>query len=182
MKLIKTLITTALLGASVFSFQSTVYAMENEQIDKILHLFEQKDFKSALAIIRPLAEQGDGVAQGMLAMLYRNGDGIKQDYFEAIKWYKKSAEQGVDIAQYELAGMYINGLGVKQNYQEAIKWYQKAAENNNPQAQAIVGAAYMGGIGVKQNFATAKKWFGKACDNKEQKGCEMYKQLNQGTK
>jgi TPR repeat protein len=39
----------------------------------------------------------------MLAMLYRNGDGIKQDYFEAIKWYKKSAEQGVDIAQYDLA-------------------------------------------------------------------------------
>ncbi len=40
----------------------------------------------------------------------------------------------------------------------------------------------MGGIGVKQNFATAKKWFSKACDNKEQKGCEMYKQLNQGVK
>ena len=28
MKLTKTLLTTALLGASVFSFQSTVYAME----------------------------------------------------------------------------------------------------------------------------------------------------------
>lgn len=130
MKLTKTFLTTALFGAYVFSFQSTVYAMENEQIDKILHLFEQKDFKSALAIIRPLAEQGDGVAQGMLAMLYKNGDGIKQDYFEAIKWYKKSAEQGVDIAQYDLAGMYINGLGVKQNYQEAFKWLKEAAEQD----------------------------------------------------
>lgn len=89
MKLTKTLLTTALLGASIFSFQSTVYAMEEEQFDKIIHLFEQKDFKSALAIIRPLAEQGDGIAQGMLAVLYKNGDGIKQDYFEAIKWYKK---------------------------------------------------------------------------------------------
>ncbi|HHF5435425.1 TPA: tetratricopeptide repeat protein [Haemophilus influenzae] len=146
MKLTKTLITTALLGASVFSFQSTVYAMEEEQFDKIVHLFEQKDFNSALAIIRPLAEQGDGVAQAMLAALYKNGDGVKE------------------------------------NKTEAIKWYQKAAENNNSRAQAIVGLAYMGGIGVKQNFATAKKWFGKACDNKEQKGCEMYKQLNQGTK
>lgn len=111
MKLTKTLLTTALFGASIFSFQSTVYAMEEEQVDKIVHLFEQKDFKSALAIIRPLAEQGDGIAQGMLAVLYKNGDGIKQDYFEAIKWYKKSAEQGVRIAQYDLAGMYINGLG-----------------------------------------------------------------------
>lgn len=58
MKLTKTLLTTALLGASIFSFQSTAYAMEQEQIDKVVHLFEQKDFKSALAIIRPLAERG----------------------------------------------------------------------------------------------------------------------------
>lgn len=41
--------------------------MEDEQVDKIVHLFEQKDFNSALAIIQPLAEQGDGIAQGMLA-------------------------------------------------------------------------------------------------------------------
>ena len=135
MKLTKTLITTALLGASIFSFQSTVYAMEEEQVDKIVHLFEQKDFKSALAIIRPLAEQGDGIAQGMLAVLYKNGDGIKQDYFEAIKWYKKSAEQGVRIAQYDLAGMYINGLGVKQNYQEGFKWLKEAAEQDDVDAQ-----------------------------------------------
>lgn len=56
MKLIKTFLTTVLLGASIFSFQSTVYAMEDEQVDKIVHLFEQKDFNSALAIIQPLAE------------------------------------------------------------------------------------------------------------------------------
>ena len=68
-------------------------------------------------------------------MLYKNGDGIKQDYFEAIKWYKKSAEQGVRIAQYDLAGMYINGLGVKQNYQEGFKWLKEAAEQDDVDAQ-----------------------------------------------
>ncbi len=48
MKLTKTLLTTALLDASIFSFQSTIYAMEEEQLDKIIHRFEQKDGKSAL--------------------------------------------------------------------------------------------------------------------------------------
>ena len=85
MKLTKILLTTALFGASIFSFHSTVYAMEGEQVEKVVHLFEQKDFNSALAIIRPLAEQGDGIAQAMLAALYKNGDGVKQDYFEAVK-------------------------------------------------------------------------------------------------
>ena len=95
---------------------------------------------------------------------------------------KKAANQNDTESQMILGDIYYDGDGVKENKTEAIKWYQKAAENNNSRAQAIVGVAYMGGIGVKQNFATAKKWFGKACDNKEQKGCEMYKQLNQGTK
>lgn len=56
MRFTKTLFTIALLGTSIFSFQSTVYAMEDEQVDKIVHLFEQKDFNSALAIIQPLGE------------------------------------------------------------------------------------------------------------------------------
>ena len=49
------------------------------------------------------AEQGDLVAQYNLALCYENGEGVKEDKTEAVKWYKKAAEQGQAKAQYNTA-------------------------------------------------------------------------------
>ena len=53
MKLTKTLLTTALLGASVFSFQSTAWAIEQSQIIQVEQLYKQKDFKAMLELFNP---------------------------------------------------------------------------------------------------------------------------------
>ena len=60
--------------------------------------------------------------------MYRNGEGVPQDYAEAVKWYRLAAEQGDADAQYNLGLMYDNGNGVPQDYKEAVKWYRLAAE------------------------------------------------------
>ena len=116
MKLTKTLLTTALLGASVFSFHSTAWAIEQSQMTQVAQLYKQKDFKAILAIIQPLAEQGDAIAQSLLGSVYEEGQGVKQDYFEAVKWYRQAAEQGHATAQANLGSMYAKGQGVKQDY------------------------------------------------------------------
>ncbi|WP_146113983.1 tetratricopeptide repeat protein, partial [Haemophilus influenzae] len=67
-------------------------------------------------------------AQFNLGNMYYNGHGVKQDDFEAVKWYRKAAEQGYADAQFNLGNMYYNGHGVKQDDFEAVKWYRKAAE------------------------------------------------------
>jgi len=56
--------------------------------------------------------------------MYENGSGVKQDYAEAAKWYRKAAERGDARAQYNLGFMYLNGTGVPQDYAEAEKWYK----------------------------------------------------------
>lgn len=78
--------------------------------------------------------------------------------------------------------MYGDGRGVKQDDFEAVKWFRKAADQGHAKAQVLLGLSYILGKGVQVNKVLAKEWFGKACDNGEQQGCEMYKQLNQGTK
>ena len=88
MRFTKTLLTTALLGASIFSFQSTAWAIEQSQMTQVAQLYKQKDFKAILAIIQPLAEQGDAIAQVLLGGMYEEGLGVKQDVFEAVKWYR----------------------------------------------------------------------------------------------
>ena len=74
------------------------------------------------------AEQGDPKAQYELGLMYAKGDGVPEDYQEAVKWYRKAAEQGQASAQSKLGGMYYLGQGVPTDYKEAAKWFQLAAE------------------------------------------------------
>ena len=51
------------------------------------------------------------------------GQGVPQDYKEAVKWYRLSAEQGLAQAQNNLGLMYQNGRGVPQDYALAHMWF-----------------------------------------------------------
>ena len=44
------------------------------------------------------AEQENAMAQYNLGVMYKNGQGVKQDYEKAVYWYKKAAEQGDEYA------------------------------------------------------------------------------------
>ena len=67
--------------------------------------------------------------------MYREGRGIKQNYTEAVKWYKKAAQQGDDVAQNNLGVMYHNGTGIYKDLRQAKYWYQKSAAQGNDQAK-----------------------------------------------
>ena len=129
MRFTKALFTTALFGASVFSSQSTAWAMEQSQIIQVGQLYKQKDFKAILAIIQPLAEQGDAIAQALLGEMYEKRLGVKQDDFEAVKWYRKAADQGNANAQFILGMSYLLGKGVQVNKFLAKEWLGKACDN-----------------------------------------------------
>ena len=80
------------------------------------------DYTTALRLLRPLADQGDPIAQSQLGVLYAEGRGLPQNYEEAIKWYRKAADQGEAGAQFNLGLSYQYGKGVPQDYVQAHKW------------------------------------------------------------
>ncbi len=65
------------------------------------------------------AEQGDAGAQCNLGVIYAKGNGVPQNYAEAVKWYRRAAEQDDPAAQSNLGAMYDHGDGVPQDYVEA---------------------------------------------------------------
>ena len=67
-------------------------------------------------------------AQNTLGNMYYNGEGVKQDYKEANKWFRKAGDQGYAESQYYLAWSYQHGQGVKQDDKEASKWFRKAGD------------------------------------------------------
>jgi TPR repeat protein len=58
---------------------------------------------------------------------YQEGEGVLQDYVQAVAWWRKAAKQGHDAAQVELGLMYEKGEGVPQDYMQAYMWFNLAA-------------------------------------------------------
>ena len=110
------------------------------------------------------AEQGEVDAQNNLGTMYANGEGVPQDYKEAMKWYRLAAEQGDAFAQYALGDMYANGQGVSQDEGEAMKWFRMAAEQGNANAQHNLGDMYADGRGASQDEGEAVKWYRAAAE------------------
>jgi len=79
------------------------------------------------AAVRALAEQGHADAQFVLGTMYRDGQGVAQDYTETLRWWRKAAELGVVDAQYALGNMYAGGSGIAQDAILAYMWYSIAA-------------------------------------------------------
>ena len=50
----------------------------------------------------PRAERGDAAAQSELGWKYAKGDGVTQNYPEAVKWFRKAADQDHAASQSNL--------------------------------------------------------------------------------
>jgi uncharacterized protein len=116
----------------------------------------------SIAESRKAAEKGDAEAQNNLGVAYATGDGVTQNFDEAVKWFRKAAERGNANAQANLGVAYDKGDGVPLDRSEAAKWFRKAAEQGHATSQIALGLAYAYGRGVAKNPAETAKWYRKA--------------------
>ena len=125
---------------------------------------ERGDNAAALLEWRAFAAQGDGDAQASLGLLYARGEGVPQDYAEAVKWFRLSAATGSAIGQNNLGHMYRNGLGVPQNYATAVLYYRLSAAQGYALAQGSLGAMYQNGDGIRRDYVEAHTWYALAAE------------------
>jgi uncharacterized protein len=157
-KRIKTILAGGLLALALFGT-----AMAGP-LEDALAAYQRGDYATALSHWRPLADQGNAVAQNGLGRMYAQGQGVAQDYRQALIWLRKAVDQGYAGAQNNLGWMYAKGLGVPQDYQQAVEWYRKAADQGYAIAQNNLGLAYENGQGVARDYQQAVAWFRKAAD------------------
>ena len=135
--------------------------------------YNSGDYATALSEWRPLAEQGDALAQYNLGFMYSKGQGVQQDYTTARQWYEQAAAQGDALAQSNLGLMHTKGLGVPQDYTTARQWYEQAAAQGEAVAQFNLGVVYHNGEGVPQDFVQAHKWYNLAGANGYKKAVDL---------
>jgi hypothetical protein len=119
-----------------------------------------------VAAIRKAAEQGNADAQSKLGAMYHNGQGLPQDYSQALYWGRKAAEQGYAKAQDNIGVSYFHGQGVPQDYVQAAYWYRKAAEQGFAKAQGHLGVMYYQGQALPQDYGQAYFWMALAASGK----------------
>ena len=87
-----------------------------------------QDYAAGREWFPPLAVlSGHGDAEYILGTMYANGQGVPQDYAEAVKWFRLAAERGDADAQYALGLMYQSGHGVSQDYTLSHMWFDLLA-------------------------------------------------------
>ena len=113
------------------------------------------------------AEAGDANAQHKLGFMYKNGQGVEQDFKKALKWWQKAADQGDVLAETYAQMLLKEHPKLKQNPKERgedAKTTKAKAEAGDAYAQYELGKWYAICRGVKQDFKKALKWYKKAAD------------------
>jgi TPR repeat protein len=135
---------------------------------------ENPDQSAIVEFLRSSTGQLDADGLTSLGLAYYFGNGVSQDYVEAVKWLQKAAKQRDSKAQLYLGRCYANGSGVQRDADEAIKWFCKSAEQGEAEAQEFLGLCYaqnlfnrpilQDNLGLPQDYKQAVKWFRRAAN------------------
>lgn len=101
---------------------------------KIIEDLEKKN----VLLVHKAAMLGDRDSQWAMGDICYFGEFVKQDYKEAVRWWRKAASQGCDAAQCSLGLSYYNGWGVAKDDEEAKKWFRKAALQGHGGAKVML--------------------------------------------
>ena len=104
-----------------------------------------------LARMLPLAEDGDDIAQTVVAEAFFHGRGTETNRATAVSWYRLAATAGNADAQASLGLCLFRGWGCDRNLDEAAGWYAKSAAHGNLGAMNDLAFCYLHGYGVAED-------------------------------
>ena len=114
--------------------------------------------------IKVNADKGNAQAQSKLGECYYRGQGVAQDYVQAVSWFRKAADQGDANGQGWVGTCYRYGDGVAKDEAKGVSWYRKSAEQGDANAQFMLGICYDNGAGVSKDTIQAFYWWRKAAE------------------
>ena len=94
------------LGSLISKFRSR----NTPPLERVEELLAQGEKAQAAALLRELAQKGNGQAQFRLGQLYERGEGVLQNFIEASKWFREAGEQAYVPAMARLGEIYLTGL------------------------------------------------------------------------
>lgn len=126
--------------------------------------FDAGQPEQGVAILRPMAQDGNAEAQFLLGLAYDDGRGVARDRRRALDLFEAAAAQGHSDAAY-LAGLaHYRGRGTPADKDRAVDYIRQAADAGHAAARYRMGLLHQRGDGVGQDPAVAVDWFRLSAD------------------
>ncbi|MCR4667528.1 MAG: sel1 repeat family protein [Desulfovibrio sp.] len=140
-------------------------AADQDTLEKGWQAYNIGHYKETVALLQPLAVNGNATAQVLIGRCYESGLGVEQNLETAAKWYSIAAEQGDPQGILCLAYCYENGVGVNRDEGKTLELMKNAAEKGVPEAQFNLALyASKGRYGVPKNYEESFTWAKRAAD------------------
>ncbi len=121
------------------------------EIQKAKQAILIEDYDTALRILRPLADNGDPVAQLNLGVMHRRGHGVEQDEARGLELYRLSAEQGFAGGQHNLGALLFNSAKTPDERIAAVKFFRLAADQGNAPSAHVLDELFSIGLEAAKN-------------------------------
>lgn len=116
-----------------------------------------QDENKALEHLRRAAEQGHGLAQVLLAMVYGGGTESHHDEYDFLERQGQRMDRAI--------GSFSFGIKVEIDEDEAHKWWRRAADSGPAEMQYALGLLYSAGLhGVPHDAGEAEWWYRRAAE------------------
>jgi hypothetical protein len=99
------------------------------------------DYATTMRIVRPLADQGDGMAEAIIGSMYQYNKGVPLDFVTAYMWYSLGAAHGNSLAAYVLKQILTPRM-TQQEITEAQKRVREWTPNMQPMNTAEIGETW----------------------------------------
>lgn len=151
------------------SFQNGEVLGKYREIDLSNEEKEEKynRYKELYKEILELAENGDILAQTILGMMLRYGEGVEnceENEKKGAEYYLQAAQSGYFLAERELVTCYTKGCGVKKDYKEAFEWAKKAVSKKCAYCYQQLATEYYYGRIMEEDEEKALIWYKKAAE------------------
>ncbi|KAJ5682693.1 hypothetical protein N7462_005858 [Penicillium macrosclerotiorum] len=94
-------------------------------------------------------------AAGHIGLMYLRGEGVEQNFSNAITWFRRGMQNGDPLCLHEMGLVYLNGYGVPADAFKASSYFKAAAEQDMPAAETRLGALFLD----QGDVATATRYF-----------------------
>eukprot|EP01031_Cornospumella_fuschlensis_P023382 gene23382-28374_t len=128
------------------------------------------DFRKACDLFVLAAKQNHSEAEYMVGMCCFNGQGAKQNYTSAVRYFRRATSHAKDSnttnmeAQHMLGVCLQQGLGTPKDLPAAFRLFNESAQAGYMDAQYSLGLCYRDGLGVRIDLAKARYWLREAAD------------------
>jgi Sel1 repeat len=126
--------------------------------EEVISVIQKSDQDADLTLTSNQARPRSPTAEYQMGLRFANGEGVTQNYENAMKWFAKASNAGDAKAQWKLGLGYLKGIGVTQDRSQALIWLKRAANNGLPQAQRALSQMYLTGLETPIDYVRAYTW------------------------